>query len=218
MTPKGVSNEDRTTAQGYTHACAHQHSRLAQHIAGASTHSGPCHAFTFESTCARLDLPIEEQEDGFLGWKLVIVRSCGWTNRERRWTSFCVQSKMFDETVALTAKARCRYHDHRAPWPTCACGFYACAERLTPYLTLALAEVELRGTVIEHEDPKGLPVWRGEYQRILSLEVAVNFPYNPLTVTQALGVEVRRPSDWDLMDSIQREFDTWMRNHDEQSE
>lgn len=78
---------------------------------------------------------------------------------------------------------------HSAPSPGCTCGFYALKYRPGPAraITEALAEVELFGVVIEHENG-----YRAERQRILSLTLSPTLPYNPADVANALGVEVRK--------------------------
>lgn len=58
-----------------------------------------------------------------------------------------------------------RRPEHEAPAVGCSCGFYAVVDRADAYGT-TLAEVDLYGTVIEHE--KG---YRAQFQRILSVRI-----------------------------------------------
>lgn len=76
--------------------------------------------------------------------------------------------------VADEAHARCAANDygmsihgshHSAPGPLCRCGFYG-VKSITDCIGNVVAEVDLYGTIIEHEAG-----YRAEYQRVLSVWV-----------------------------------------------
>jgi hypothetical protein len=201
----GAYDEDRQTPESYSHPRALEYSRYAQYSARARVRArtNPWGGTTFEAACASLDMPIYGGEDGIHGYKYVHIMPWEPIYRLECW--------LYKNEVKPTEQAKCQYHPHPAPWPTCGCGFYAVPNKLEPGIRRVVAEVELGGIIIEHEWG-----WRGEYQRILSLEVGPNFPFTPAEVRRDIPVELRVPSEWYQAREAQLAFDKWMEDYDHQ--
>ncbi len=144
---KRSKNEfDRSSALRDFYASTSGHSLAAQEAASNRDHT----PFGKRS----LSLPVEWSDEGITGWKIVRITRKG------------LVSAHAGTPIQLTTFAECR-EDHPVPHPLCGCGFYARPTKPQPgRSTEAIARVELRGTIIEHDFG-----WRGEFQRILHLEV-----------------------------------------------